>query len=70
MRAALILIGLAALAVAFAAPTAFMFGAVSLEQSKGAMLAATIVWFATAPFWLLSDGGKTRDNSTPAGVGD
>ena len=36
----------------------FYTGQVTLDQTRAGMLAATVVWFATAPFWM--DRGESH----------
>lgn len=43
-----------ALAVLLAAPFLFAAGVVTLEMQKGLLLAGTVAWFASAPFWMKS----------------
>jgi hypothetical protein len=33
-------------------PTMFLLGRLDLEQVKVAMLAGTLLWFASAPLWM------------------
>ena len=49
------LLGLAALAGTIVPPALFMLNIIPLDTVKMVMLASTIVWFATAPFWLKTD---------------
>jgi hypothetical protein len=48
-------LGLLALAGTIVPPALFMFKIMPLETVKMIMLVSTIVWFATAPFWLKTD---------------
>jgi len=52
MRRTLKAISLAALAVLFVGPTLHAVGLVSTEVGRYGILAGTIGWFATAPFWI------------------
>lgn len=52
MRPVLQVISLVALCATFAAPVLFFATHLTLDQMKGTMLAATIVWFAATPFWM------------------
>jgi len=52
MRIALKAVSLAALAVLFLGPTLHAAGAASPEVGRHAILAGTIGWFVTAPFWV------------------
>lgn len=45
-------LGLTALVGTILPPAMFMFQAMPLDTMKGIMLAATIVWFVAAPFWM------------------
>jgi len=45
-------LGLLALAATIVPPALFMFKVLPLEPMKWIMLAATVVWFATAPLWM------------------
>lgn len=57
MRTVLICISFAALVLLIAGPAAVYMGSMELATSKNCMFAATLVWFATAPFWMKSSGG-------------
>lgn len=48
-------LGLLALAATILPPVLFMMKLMSLDLMKGIMLAATIVWFVTAPLWMKTD---------------
>lgn len=52
MRTILQIISYAALVGTIAPPILFLANRISLDQSKWAMLVATIVWFAVTPFWM------------------
>ena len=52
MRIGLQLVSWVALAATIVAPLLFFAGRISLDQTKSAMLVATIVWFAAVPFWM------------------
>jgi hypothetical protein len=41
-----------ALVVVLVSPLAHLFGLLSLAAVKTSLLACTIAWFATAPWWL------------------
>jgi hypothetical protein len=45
-------LGLLALAGTIVPPALFMFKLMSLDTMQWIMLAATFVWFATAPVWM------------------
>lgn len=45
-------LGLLALAATIVPPALFMFKVMPLEPVKWIMLAAAVVWFAAAPFWM------------------
>lgn len=55
MRSLAKTLGLLALVATILPPALFMFKVMPLEPMKWIMLAATVVWFATAPFWLSTD---------------
>lgn len=44
--------GLAALAGTIVPPALFLQGMLPLDTMKASMLAATVVWFVAAPFWM------------------
>jgi hypothetical protein len=48
-------LGLLALAATILPPVLFMMKILPLESMKGIMLAATAVWFVTAPLWMKTD---------------
>lgn len=52
MRAALKVASWLALAGIVAPPFLYFYGSVTHEAVKTIMLLATIVWFATTPFWM------------------
>ena len=52
MRISLQLVSWVALAATIVAPVLFFAGQISLEQTKSAMLIATIAWFAAVPLWM------------------
>ena len=52
MRTMLMVISVAALVVLFALPTLHAAGLASAEAGQFGILAGTIGWFATAPFWI------------------
>jgi hypothetical protein len=52
MRTLLQFVSWAALVATITAPALFLLGRITLDQTKMAMLAATIAWFATAPLWM------------------
>ena len=49
------ILGCLALAATIVPPVLFMFKLLPLDAMKWIMLAATVVWFATAPFWMRTD---------------
>lgn len=48
-------LGLLSLAATIVPPLLFMLKLMPLEAVKWIMLAATVVWFATAPLWMKTD---------------
>ena len=52
MRTILIAISLAALVVLFVGPTLHAMGLASADVGQYGILAGTVGWFATAPFWI------------------
>lgn len=50
-------ISYAALVMLIVPPLGVFAGKVTLDASKAWMLGATLVWFATAPFWM----GKSEE---------
>jgi hypothetical protein len=52
MRLVLQIVSWAALAATALAPVLYAAGQVSLAPTKLAILLATIIWFATTPFWM------------------
>ena len=52
MRLLLQIVSWAALAATALAPVLYAAGQVELSRTKLIMLLATIVWFATVPFWM------------------
>jgi hypothetical protein len=52
MRLLLQIVSWVALAATALAPVFYAAGQVELTHTKLAMLLATIVWFATVPFWM------------------
>jgi hypothetical protein len=52
MRVVLQIVSWAALAGTLAAPVMYLNGQMTLEQTKLAMLVATIMWFAATPLWM------------------
>lgn len=58
-----ILIILSFIALAMTVVPAFLVFAnvISLQEHKHYMFAGTIIWFATAPFWM----GKKKDKTEP-----
>jgi hypothetical protein len=52
MRTGLQIASWVALVAMFVAPVLFFAGRITLDQTKFAMLVATIVWFAAVPFWM------------------
>lgn len=49
------LLGLAALVGTVVPPALFMLKIIPLDAVKIIMLVSTVVWFASAPFWLKTD---------------
>lgn len=47
--------GIAALAATLAAPIGNAFGVLGDGTAKAVLLAATVLWFAAAPFWIGAD---------------
>ncbi len=60
MKKILEIISYLALVTVVAAPVLYYVGKLTLEQNKLWMLVATIVWFATASFWI---GTKKKGES-------
>ena len=54
MRKVLMVISLAALCLLFVGPALHAAGRVSAEVGRYGILAGTVGWFATAPFWIKS----------------
>jgi hypothetical protein len=52
MRIVLQILSWAAIVATILPSVLFLTGRIDLEQSKWALLAATLVWFATAPLWV------------------
>jgi len=52
MRTILMTISAVALMVLFAGPTLHAVGLVPAEVGRYGILAGTVGWFATAPFWI------------------
>jgi hypothetical protein len=52
MRVILQIASWAALAGTITAPVMYLNGQMTLEQTKLAMLVATVVWFAATPLWM------------------
>jgi hypothetical protein len=52
MRVVLQVVSWAALAGTIVPPALYLNGQITLDDTKLAMLVATVVWFATAPLWM------------------
>lgn len=52
MKTALKLLSYLALVGVIAAPIAYLAGSMELPVVKNWMLASTLLWFATVPFWM------------------
>ena len=52
MKKAFMIISLVSLVMLIVPPFGVYLGKVELEASKTWMFIATILWFATAPFWM------------------
>jgi hypothetical protein len=52
MRRVLQIISWLSLAATILPSVLFLAGRITLDQSKWALLAATIAWFAATPFWM------------------
>lgn len=52
MKTLLPIVSWLALAVLLGAALAYLGGGITLPATKLAMLVATLVWFATTPFWM------------------
>lgn len=52
MKIVLQLVSGIALAATILPSCLFLAGSMDLDQTKWVMLIATLVWFATAPFWM------------------
>ena len=57
MKKALQLLSVLALAWTIAPAALFLAGSITLAQVKLHMLLATVLWFATCPFWMARDEG-------------
>jgi hypothetical protein len=57
MMTLLKVLGLAALALTLVPPILFATGSMSEGLMKALLLVATVLWFATAPFFLKGGGG-------------
>lgn len=55
MKKILILISMVGLGLTIGAPAAVMLGKMNLETQYYYLMAGTILWFATAPFWMEKD---------------
>jgi hypothetical protein len=60
MQLILKLLSYLALAALFAAPVLYFTGSLAKPPMQATMLIATLLWFATAPFWM---GRKETDSS-------
>ena len=60
MKIVLMITSYIALILLIAAPIGVYLGKVEHDKSNWLMLVATIVWFATAPFWM---NQKEKDNA-------
>lgn len=60
MKTGLMIISYIALVILIGAPIGVYLGKVESGTSNTCMMIATIVWFATAPFWM---GRKEQDNA-------
>jgi hypothetical protein len=58
MRSVLRLVSGVALAGTIVPPVLYFAGTLELDQVKLWMLAATVAWFGTAPFWLGRKPGR------------
>ena len=52
MKQALMIVSILALVVLLVAPAAVFLQMMELTTCKHWMFASTVVWFATAPFWM------------------
>ena len=52
MRSLARVVSLLALVATILPPTLFLLGRMELEAVKVAMLAGTVLWFASAPVWM------------------
>lgn len=52
MRTLCKLLGLVSLLLILVFPFAYAFGSIELDLVKRVIFVATLVWFATAPFWV------------------
>ncbi|MCC6694957.1 MAG: hypothetical protein IT365_04910 [Candidatus Hydrogenedentes bacterium] len=52
MKPTLMIVSILALAVLLVAPAAVFLQKMELTTCKHWMFAATVIWFATAPFWM------------------
>jgi hypothetical protein len=62
MRRVLQLTSWVALVATIAPPLLFLNGSISLDQTKLAMLIATLVWFVATPLWM---GRAPHSDSEP-----
>lgn len=52
MKKLLMIVSILALVMLIAPPIGVFLGKMEIQTSKNWMLAATLLWFATAPFWM------------------
>lgn len=62
MKKVLEIISYLSLVFLVAAPVLYYMDKITLEQNKLWMLVATIVWFATASFWIGTKKEKANDS--------
>ena len=60
MKKVLEVISYLSLVLIVAAPISYYMDKITLEQNKLWMLLATIVWFATASFWIGTKKGESQ----------
>ncbi|MCA9019802.1 MAG: hypothetical protein KDA74_06660 [Planctomycetaceae bacterium] len=63
MKKLLEIVSYCALILVIAAPVLFYMGQISLDQNKLWMTIATIIWFASASFWIGAEQDEEADDS-------
>lgn len=62
MKKVLEIISYLSLVLIVASPVLYYMDQISLEQNKGWMLLATIIWFGTASFWIGTKKERSNDS--------